>query len=311
MSEPAPARRSDAVDIARTVALVAMAGYHLVWDLTDNDFLPPDVPFTPPMRFASHAIATVFLGLVGLSLMLAHRQGPRWGSFLRRIGVVAAAAGLVTIATWFVEPQAPVGFGILHCIAVASLFSAPLLVLPAFVAIILGAAAIIAPSYISSPLFDPPWLIWIGLATHEPYTVDWRPLLPYGGIVWLSLGLVRSLPQSLFASPRFAWRAVSAPGRAAAWLGRHSLAFYLIHQPILFALVFGAANMFGVAGSRERDAMFAQCRPACIEAGGAPETCDRACRCIALRSYQKGIGRTGSSRNDAQELASSCVVDGK
>ena len=299
------AGRSDAVDLTRALALVAMAVYHSVWDLTDAGFLSPATPFTPAMRFASHAIATVFLALVGLSLALAHEGGPRWPAFFKRIGVVAVAAGLVTVATEFAEPQAPIGFGILHCIAVASLMSAPLLVLAPWVAIVVGIAAILAPSFLTSSFFDSTWLIWTGLATREPFTVDWRPLLPFGGIVWLSLGVARALPAWAYASRPYRWRAHARVLRGAAFLGRHSLAFYLLHQPILYGLIFAAASMLGVAETREREAIEAQCRPACVEGGGRPDTCARACACVAERAVRtRALGA-----ENAKDLAAACTAD--
>ncbi len=306
MSEAASRPRSDAIDIARGLSLLAMAAYHFVWDLTAFSFVRPGVPFTPPMRFASMAIGSAFLALVGLSLALAHPGRPRWGAFFRRIGIVAAAAALVSLVSLFAEPQAPIGFGILHCISVASLLAAPLFFLAGWFAIVLGVAAILAPMYLSSTVFDPAWLVWTGLATHEPLTVDWRPLLPWGGVVWLSFGLARMAPASIFVSAPFRWRASSAPLRSTAWLGRHSLAFYLLHQPVLYALTFAASSVLGVADERQREAIVAQCRPACVESGGAPDDCARACACVAERVVK---AQRSSSAEDASRLASACAVD--
>lgn len=302
------AGRSDCVDLARGLALVAMAVYHSIWDFSDAGFLSPATPFTTPMRFASHAIAAVFLALVGLSLALAHRQGPRWRAFFMRVAIVAIAAGVVSIGTYFAEPQAPVGFGILHCIAAASLLSAPLLLLPGWVGVLVGLAAIVAPSIFTSSLFDPTWLVWTGLATREPFTVDWRPLLPFGGIVWLSLGLARSLPASVYDAKLFLWRASPAVLRGLTFLGRHSLAFYLIHQPILFAFIFGASNMLGVAETRDRQAIEAQCRPACVEGGGQPDACARACACVAERAVRAKMFAS-TNEKATKDLAAACVVD--
>ena len=69
------ARRIDAVDCARGVALIGMAAYHLSWDLADFRLASPMLPFTPPMRLLSHVVASAFLLLVGVSLALAHRKG--------------------------------------------------------------------------------------------------------------------------------------------------------------------------------------------------------------------------------------------
>ena len=119
-----PARgRVDAIDCARGLALVGMAVYHLSWDLADFRLASPALPFTPQMRLFSHIVASAFLVLVGVSLALAHRKGLNPRAFWRRFAIVAGAAALVTAGSFVFAPSEPITFGILHCIAVASLLA--------------------------------------------------------------------------------------------------------------------------------------------------------------------------------------------
>jgi uncharacterized membrane protein len=178
--------RVDAVYCARGLALIGMAVYHLSWDLADFRLVSLLLPFTPPMRFLSHSVASVFLALVGVSLALAHRSGLNLSAFLRRLMIIGAAAALVTLASLVFAPGEPIFFGILHCIAVASLLAAPFVAVPAWVSLALGMAAIVAPALVHSRLFDPPGLLWLGLGEALPNTVDWRPLLPWAGVVPLA-----------------------------------------------------------------------------------------------------------------------------
>ena len=99
MSESA---RFDAVDVARGLALVAMAAYHFTWDLSWFGVIEPETPFTPPMHAASHIIGSAFLGLAGLSLALAHARGfrPRnFGKRLLRIGSASLVADVLDLAS--------------------------------------------------------------------------------------------------------------------------------------------------------------------------------------------------------------------
>ncbi len=125
------ARRVDAIECARGLALVGMGVYHLSWDLADFRLAPPMLPFTPQMRLLSHIVASAFLVLVGVSLALAHRNGLNVRAFWRRLAVVAGAAALVTAGSFVFAPSEPITFGILHCIAVASLIAAPSVPAPA------------------------------------------------------------------------------------------------------------------------------------------------------------------------------------
>ena len=125
-------RRVDAIDCARGLALVGMAIYHLSWDLADFRLAPPWLPFTPQMRLFSHVVASAFLVLVGVSLALAHRKGLNPRAFWRRLAIVAGAAALVTAGSFVFAPSEPITFGILHCIAVASLLAWPFVIAPAW-----------------------------------------------------------------------------------------------------------------------------------------------------------------------------------
>jgi uncharacterized membrane protein len=242
------------------------------------------------MRIFSHGIASAFLALVGISLALAHRNGPRWRAFFTRFALVAGAAALVTAATLFAAPDAPILFGILHCIAAASLLAGAFLSAPAWAALVAGLAALAAPSLVAGPTFDAPALLWLGLGTIEPRTLDWRPLLPWAGVTLLALGGARLLMARFLASSLARWRARNGATRALAFGGRHSLAIYLVHQPILFAAFYLLAQSTGVAERQDRDRYLLTCRPACVEAGGEIGLCSKACDCVADAAEKAGLG---------------------
>jgi uncharacterized membrane protein len=70
-------------------------------------------------------IVSVFMLLVGLSLLLARRAGVTPRHFWRRIALIAFCAILVSVASYLTFPQTFITFGILHCIAMASVLSWP------------------------------------------------------------------------------------------------------------------------------------------------------------------------------------------
>ncbi|HSU99143.1 MAG TPA: heparan-alpha-glucosaminide N-acetyltransferase [Roseiarcus sp.] len=274
-------RRIDAIDCARGLALVGMAIYHLGWDLADFRLAPPWLPFTPGMRLFSHIVASAFLALVGVSLALAHRKGFNRRAFWRRLAIVAGAAVLVSAGSYVFAPSEPITFGILHCIAVASLIAGPFVNAPASASLAVGVAAIAAPWLGRSALFDPPWLLWLGLGQALPNTLDWRPLMPWAGIVFLGLGVAR-LPGVLawMTSPD-RWRAGSAPWRAISLAGRHSLAVYLIHQPILIGLLWVLTAFGPLAPKADMTGFLASCQQACVARGRPAAECETGCRCVA------------------------------
>jgi uncharacterized membrane protein len=300
--------RIEAVDLARSVALIGMALYHLSWDLADYRLIPSTLPFSPPMRLFSHGVASAFLALVGVSLALAHRNRLNLQAFWRRLGVVSGAAALVTGASLVFAPGAVIWFGILHCIAVASLLALPFVEAPAWASLLIGALAIAIPFFVHSKLFDPPALMWLGLGEALPNTLDWRPLFPWAGIVFLGLGVAR-LPGMIdrLASPN-RFRATSAPARALCLAGRRSLPIYLVHQPILMGLVAAVAAIGLVPAAPppkpDYSAFLASCQRACIAGGRTADDCEGSCRCVVDVIERSGEAeRLGASALDATRKA--------
>lgn len=235
MAETKP--RYLAIDLARSAALLSMGAYHLTYDLDMFGWLPPGTAVTGFFWLHARAVAGSFIFLAGLSLWLAHGQGIRWAAFGRRLGIIAAAALAVTVATRFAMPQMTIFYGILHSIAVSSVAGLLFLRLPAALTLAV-AAAVVAISYLyASPAFDG-WLIWTGLAGRPVLTADFEPFFPWFAPFLAGIATGRILTRANLW-PRLALTETPLLRRLA-WPGRHSLAIYLIHQPVLIALVFAA-----------------------------------------------------------------------
>ncbi|WP_099823646.1 heparan-alpha-glucosaminide N-acetyltransferase [Oceaniglobus indicus] len=234
IAESDPGRpRVAAIDIARTVALLGMAVYHLIWDLMLFGLIPAEVALSGGFRWLAVVVAASFLFLAGVSLMLAHGRHLNVAKALKRIAVIAAAAALVTVATWFAMPDAFVYFGILHSIAAASLVGLLLLRLPWLATLAIAAATFALPQVVRHGAFDHPALLWTGLHVTGRATVDYEPFFPWAAATFAGIALVQATRRSAFWTPR----PVGRTARRLGWPGRHSLAIYLIHQPVLIALV--------------------------------------------------------------------------
>ncbi|NOP37367.1 DUF1624 domain-containing protein [Calidifontibacter sp. DB2511S] len=221
------------IDALRGVAILAVVAYHFVWDLGNFGYLPGQWCSTPAGVLTGRIIAGSFLGLVGVSMALAHQHGFRARSFWRREAQLLATAALVTIVTFVVMPAEVVTFGILHNIALTSLLLVPFLRGSRALALGCALLAFALPSLVTIEA-APAWWTWTGLAAHPTPSLDYQPLLPLLGVSLL--GLIAG--RTLVSSPRLAV-AVGRLGhdpvsRSLGRVGRHTLAIYLIHQPVMY-----------------------------------------------------------------------------
>jgi len=218
-----------------------MVCFHIVFDLQMFGYLPFGTTLHPVFYWHARLVAGSFLFLAGVSLWLAHGQGIRWPAFWRRWIKLVAAAALVTVATYVALPEYFVYFGILHCIAASSLIGLLALRLPAAAVAALGAVIMVASYILPDPAFNAPLLRFIGLATEPAMTVDFEPLFPWVGPFLLGLASAK------WASARGLLHRLALSDtpvlRRLAWPGQHSLVVYLIHQPILIALIWVASYL--------------------------------------------------------------------
>ena len=212
------------LDALRGLAIVWMAAFHLGFDLNHFGWIRQDFYRDPVWTWQRTAIVSLFLFCAGGGQALAVAAGQGARRFWRRWSQVAGCALLVSAGSWFMFPNSWISFGVLHGIAVMLLLlRLGLARLPATVLLALAALAIAAPQLAQSPFFDTRWTNWVGLITHKPVTEDYVPVLPWFGVMLLGFVVTRARP-ALWTGP--------AP-RPLAVLGRWSLSFYMVHQPVL------------------------------------------------------------------------------
>lgn len=271
--------RIDLLDIARGCALLAMLVYHFTWDLEFFGYLPPGYAQVGGWRLFARIIASSFLTMVGISLVLAHGGGVRWPSFRKRLLQVGAGALAISAATVFITPQSFVFFGILHLIAAGSLLGLAFLRLPFWLTGLAAIVTIWLPTTFTTPLTDSRWLAWIGFSDQPPLSNDFVPVFPWFGAILAGMAIAQAIDR---ANGWQRLRRTEPPPRALrplGTLGRHSLLFYLLHQPVSIGLVALAAT---ISPPDQTEAFRQSCQQTC-EKDREAAFCVAYCGCVETR----------------------------
>ena len=231
------------VDLLRGMAIVLMVVFHLAFDL--DYFRIYEVDMSGGFWFyLARLTASLFLLLVGISLTLSHSRARLAGELsqypfrlLKRSLWIMSLALAITLVTYILIGRGFIVFGILHLISISILLAYPLLPLGRM-NIVLGLAVILLGLYIQQLDVDSLWLIWVGLAPRDFVSLDYTPLFPWFGMVLIGVAVGGLLYQDL--ERRFPLPDISARPlvRGLTFLGRNSLAIYIIHQPLLLGLIY-------------------------------------------------------------------------
>jgi uncharacterized membrane protein len=266
--------RRQSIDVYRGLAILAMIAYHATWDLNYYRIIEVGIGVDGVWFTIQRSILTAFLLLTGAGLWLAHWDGIDWRRFWRREAIVVGAALGVSAVTWFQFGAYFAYFGVLHAIALSSLLALPLVRAPVWVGITTAAAFLLLPVGFASEVFNTRWLAWIGFFTAVPETADLVPVFPWFGVVLLGM-----LAMRLFeGASLFTWSSGAPLVRGLAVMGRWSLVIYLVHQPLLFAVVTPVAGWIDAAQRAKFDNFTAACEANC-GANGDTLFCTRYCSC--------------------------------
>ncbi|OGD18389.1 MAG: hypothetical protein A2W03_06675 [Candidatus Aminicenantes bacterium RBG_16_63_16] len=224
------------VDFLRGVSIILMVGYHLLYDLGEMVGLKSFLGFSTDLSTQAWTIAQYFFA--GLFVVLSGISSTLSRGNVRRALKLAAVALLVTAATFIFDRSSTIYFGILHCLAASILIYGLTLEKAGAPACAAAGAAVIGLSVIlpvtlkGVPIrFD--WLLPFGIHSPGLGAFDYFPLLPWLGIFLIGAALGKSAyapKRSLIRRP--------LPVTFFNFAGRHSLLIYIVHQPVILAILY-------------------------------------------------------------------------
>lgn len=241
MTQRSPSRRFDRIDALRGAAIVWMTAFHFSFDLNYFGWIRQDFYRSPVWTVQRACIVSLFLFCAGLGQAVAFTQGQGWPRFWRRWAQVAGCALLVTAGSYLMFPRSFIYFGVLHGIAL-------MLVIVRLTgrwrgwlwlagAIAIGLPWLAPAAHAHWPqleVLNTPWLNWLGFVSRKPVTEDYVPLLPWLGVMWWGMAAGQWLLRERAAFVQGPVPRAIAP---LAWLGRWSLSWYMVHQPVLIGVL--------------------------------------------------------------------------
>lgn len=229
------------VDAARGVAILMMVLYHLVYDL--DTFGGYGIESTSGFwGYFADLTAFSFVFLVGVSLAISYARSsdrteePLLGKYLWRGAKIFGYGMALTLATWALG-MGLIVFGILHLIGVSIILAYPFLRFR-LLNLFAGLSIVAVGWYLQTLdlVSGSPWLLPLGVVPEGLFMPDYRPLLPWFGVVLLGVYAGNLIYGGDKRTTSIAGRTPSA-ARPLMFLGRYSLFIYLVHQPVLIGLL--------------------------------------------------------------------------
>ena len=228
-----------ALDALRVFAIVMMIVYHFIYDLKYFGYVDWNTPNGQNFQYWRTAIVFGFVFAMGLSMGIAHGRERKLRAFSIRLGQILACALLITLVSFFMFPESWIYFGILHFMWLASLLTFTLVGKP-WIAMGIGVAIVFSF-----------WMGWVPygwpftlIPNRLPYTEDFASPFPWLGVALIGLSLGAQLTKNQSLTARLSgWKIDGAVGKTVSFAGKRSLSIYMLHQPVLFALIIAAGYL--------------------------------------------------------------------
>lgn len=237
------AQRVQLLDTLRGIPLIYMLIFHTEYDLVYMFGVDWLLPLFREQNKSIPVFASMFVLLAGITVRFS-RNPAKHGA---RLMIIAAC---FTLVTSFIFPGGAIYFGVLHLMSCGMLVYSviqkyadklPWWLGAGLCAVIYAFTFNVKYGYFGFEGFSLPvpeiltinnLLYPFGFVTPYYSSVDFLPLLP-----WLFMFLAGTFIGRLIVGrelPKLFYRDLCPP---ITWLGRHSLLIYIIHQPIVFALL--------------------------------------------------------------------------
>lgn len=223
------------LDALRGICILGMFVVHFLFDLSAYGRMTFDLPkWFLLIRQYGHILFVLISGIC--ATLTSH-------STLKRGLTVFGCGLLVTYVTMFMEyvlgfTNIRIWFGILHMLGICMILYPLFRKLPFWALALIGAGFIVLGYRMETLTVSVDYLFPLGLCSATFYVgSDFFPIFP--GLGWFLIGA--TLGKTVYRKKESRLPKVNEDFfllRGLRFVGRHSLWFYLLHQPVMFAIVF-------------------------------------------------------------------------
>lgn len=214
--------RIKSIDAVRGILIIGVIIYHFIYNLVSIELISANILYNPLMNFIQYSGACLFIIISGISAKFSR-------SNLKR-GIRTILFGmLLTLATYIINPDAFIVFGILHFLGLASI------VYSIIGDIDISPSIFIILFFISKVILDRTYDIkhlWIFGITDNSFTsTDYFPIFPFIFIYYFGTkmaDIIKRMPKDNLI--------YKYDNKFLSYVGRNTIFIYIIHQPILIVL---------------------------------------------------------------------------
>lgn len=238
-------KRYTLLDSIRGGTIIAMIVYHALWDLVH--IFDVSIPWfaSEGASIWQQSIRWTFLLLSGFCWSLSRNH-------FKRSLIVLGASVLISGVTLLFMPDSVILFGVLSLIGTAMLVTIPLdklfRKLSPYMGLILSAVLFVLTRHVRrgtigvgnfviarlpESLFANYFTAYLGFPHDGFFSTDYVPVIPWIFLFWAGYFLYRIFERRKWLSGLSCLHIEPLE-----WVGRHSLVIYLLHQPIVYALLY-------------------------------------------------------------------------
>ena len=232
-------KRIESIDALRGLSLVLMVIHHFLYDLVVLCGAPEWLFSNPVFDMLHYIFAGTFILLSGVSSRFSH------SNLIRGIKCFLIAM-VMTVVTSLPVIDLPIRFGVLHLLGTCMIFFGltwkvwdliPRKIAPVlYVALLVGSALLVEHVSIGSAAH---YLFPLGWTYPNFYSADWFPIFP-----WLFVFLLGTWAGLYIKEHKLPERFYTFTCPVLPRVGRCSLLIYVLHQPVLYGLVYAAKLLF-------------------------------------------------------------------